>query len=100
VLIGCISAVHWRTDLYPEPQRFNPDRFLERSFSATEYLPFGGGARRCIGATLALYEMKLILANLLGQYSFELCPQSDRPIQPVRRGFTLGPERPVRLRLA
>ena len=100
VLIGCISAVHWRTDLYPEPQRFNPDRFLERSFSATEYLPFGGGARRCIGATLALYEMKLILANLLGQYSFELCPQCDRPIQPVRRGFTLGPERPVRLRLA
>jgi cytochrome P450 len=43
--------------------------------------------------------MKLILATLLQRCSLELCPGSDRPIQPRRRGFTLGPSRPVRLRL-
>jgi len=99
VLIGCIQAVHERPDLYPEPQRFAPERFLGRSYGPAEFLPFGGGARRCIGAALALYEMKLILATLLQRCSLELCPSSDRPIQPRRRGFTLGPSRPVRLRL-
>jgi len=100
VLLGCIQAVHERTDLYPDPGRFDPDRFLERSFGPGEFLPFGGGARRCIGAALALYEMKLILATLLRAVTLELTPASDRPNPPRRRGFTLGPTRPVRLRVA
>lgn len=99
VLIGCIQAVHERPDLYPEPQRFEPQRFLERSYGPAEFLPFGGGARRCLGAALAVYEMKLILATLLRRQPLELCPDSDRPIPPRRRGFTLGPSRPVLLRL-
>jgi hypothetical protein len=99
VLMGCIQAVHEREDLYPEPHRFNPDRFLDRSFGPGEFLPFGGGARRCIGAALALYEMKLILATIVQRFSFELCAQSDRQLTPRRRGFTLGPSRPVRLRV-
>ncbi|MEY3273035.1 MAG: hypothetical protein RLZZ341_1936, partial [Pseudomonadota bacterium] len=65
VVIGCIQAVHERPELYPDPQRFDPQRFLRRSFGPGEFLPFGGGARRCIGAALAVYEMKLILAALL-----------------------------------
>lgn len=97
VLMGCIQAVHEREDLYPEPGRFDPERFLQRSYGPGEFLPFGGGARRCIGAALALYEMKLILATLVQRFRFELCPQSDRPLAPRRRGFTLGPSRPVRL---
>lgn len=100
VLIGCIQAVHQRSDLYPEPQRFDPDRFLHRSFGPGEFLPFGGGARRCIGAALAVYEMKLILASLLRKHALALCPESDRPIAPRRRGFTLGPSQPVRLEVA
>ena len=99
VLIGCIQAVHERTDLYPEPHRFDPDRFLDRSFGPGEFLPFGGGARRCIGAALAVYEMKLILATLLRKRSFDLCSESDRPIKPRRRGFTLGPSRPILLQV-
>jgi cytochrome P450 len=99
VLLGCIQAVHRRADLYPEPHRFDPDRFLNRTYSAGEYLPFGGGARRCIGAALAVYEMKLILATLLESLDLTLMPGSDRPIAPRRRGFTLGPARPVRLRV-
>lgn len=97
VLIGCIQAVHERPDLYPNPLSFDPDRFLERSYGPGEFLPFGGGARRCLGAALAVYEMKLILATLLQRFPLALTPASDRPLPPRRRGFTLGPSRPVRL---
>jgi cytochrome P450 len=99
VLVGCIQAVHERPDLYPEPQRFAPERFLDRTYGPAEFLPFGGGARRCIGAALAVFEMKVILATLLQEVTLELWPSSDRPIQPRRRGFTLGPAQPVQLRL-
>ncbi|MEB3351107.1 MAG: cytochrome P450 [Cyanobacteriota bacterium] len=100
VLIGCIQAVHERPDLYPDPLRFDPERFLERSYGPGEFLPFGGGARRCLGAALAVYEMKLILATLLQRFTLALTPAADRPLPPRRRGFTLGPSRPVRLRVA
>jgi cytochrome P450 len=99
VLIGCIQAVHERSELYPDPLRFDPQRFLERSYGPGEFLPFGGGARRCLGAALAVYEMKLILATLLQGFSLRLTPASNRPLPPRRRGFTLGPSRPVRLQV-
>jgi cytochrome P450 len=99
VLLGCIQAVHERADLFPEPLSFNPQRFLERSYGPGEFLPFGGGARRCLGAALALYEIKLILATLLRQHRLALTPACDRPLPPRRRGFLLGPSRPVRLRV-
>jgi hypothetical protein len=99
VVIGCIQAVHERPELYPDPQRFDPQRFLRRSFGPGEFLPFGGGARRCLGAALAVYEMKLILATLLRQRHLALTPACDRPLPPRRRGFILGPARPVRLRV-
>lgn len=99
VLFGCIQAGHERAELYPDPQAFRPERFLERSFGPGEFLPFGGGARRCIGAALALYEVKLILATLLRQHRLALTPACDRPLAPRRRGFILGPSRPVRLRV-
>jgi len=99
VVIGCIQAVHERPELYPDPQRFEPERFLLRSYGASEFMPFGGGARRCIGAALAVFEMKLILATVLQRQALELCPSSDQPNPPRRRGFTLGPSRPVELRV-
>lgn len=99
VLFGCIQAVHERVDLYPDPGTFRPERFLERSFGPSEFLPFGGGARRCIGAALAMVEMKLILAILLRQHRLTLTPACDQPLPPRRRGFLLGPSRPVRLRV-
>lgn len=98
VLIGCIQAVHERQDLYPNPLRFDPQRFLERNYGPGEFLPFGGGARRCLGAALAVYEMKLILATLLQTRPLTLTAGSNRSLLPRRRGFTLGPSRPVRLR--
>lgn len=97
VLLVCIQSLHEREDLYPEPLRFNPDRFLGRSYGSHEFLSFGGGSRRCIGAALAVYEMKLILASLLRAGTYRLTPASDRSNLPRRRGFTLGPTHPVRL---
>ncbi len=88
MLVGCIYLLHHREDLYPQPSEFRPERFLERQYSAFEFMPFGGGARRCIGYALAMYELKIILGTLLTHYEFELV--SDRPAIPERRGITLG----------
>lgn len=90
----CIHLVHTREDLYPEPMRFRPERFLERSFSAAEYIPFGGGARRCIGAAFALYEMKIALATILKTVRIT----SDRP-HPERRNLAIGPAGGARVRV-
>ncbi|NUQ74749.1 MAG: cytochrome P450 [Polyangiaceae bacterium] len=81
--------LHMREDLYPEPEKFRPERFLERKYSPFEYIPFGGGARRCLGAAFAMYEMKIILGTLLRKY--RLRALGDKNIAMVRRGLTLGP---------
>ncbi|MFN6483336.1 MULTISPECIES: cytochrome P450 [unclassified Nostoc] len=93
----CIYLTHHRPDIYLEPQRFQPERFLERQFSPYEFLPFGGGNRRCLGMTFALFEMKLVLATILSQYSLELLDQV--PLKPVRRGIVFAPPGGVRLRV-
>jgi cytochrome P450 family 110 len=90
MLAPCIYLVHQREDLYPEPHQFKPERFLERQFSPYEFLPFGGGSRRCIGSAFSLFEMKLVLANILSNYRLALV--DDRPIRPIRRGVTMAPE--------
>ncbi|MGF1567152.1 MAG: cytochrome P450 [Nodosilinea sp.] len=88
VLVGCIYLLHHRPDLYPNPKEFRPERFIERQYSAFEFMPFGAGARRCIGAALAMYEMKIVLGTLLTE--FDLALTSDQPVPPQRRGITLG----------
>jgi cytochrome P450 len=94
-LIPCIYLTHRRADLYPEPTRFLPERFLERQYSPYEYLPFGLGQRGCIGGALAQFEMKLVLATILS--SWRLAPADRRPIKPVRRGVFAGPPPGLRL---
>jgi len=87
-LMGCIYLLHHRDDLYANPKQFRPERFLERQYSAFEFMPFGAGARRCVGAALAMYELKIVLGTLLAE--FELSLGSDQPVVPERRGVTLG----------
>ncbi len=88
-LLPCVYLTHHRPDLYPEPKRFKPERFLERQFSPYEYLPFGGGNRRCLGYAFALFEMKLVLAAVLSQMNLSLT--NTRPVRPVRRGVVFTP---------
>ncbi|MGB3297778.1 MAG: cytochrome P450 [Phormidesmis sp.] len=91
--LGCIFLTHQREDLYPNPEAFRPERFLENKFSPYEFIPFGNGARRCVGAALAQYEMKLAIATLVSHYQFRLADST--PELPKRRGVTLAPARGV-----
>jgi cytochrome P450 len=92
-----IGLVHGREDLYPEPARFRPERFLERKFSPFEFLPFGGGTRRCLGAAFALYEMKIVLATILHHHRLTLLEPG--PVRHVLRSGSLGAETGIRMRL-
>lgn len=87
-IIPSIYLAHHREEVFPQPNLFKPERFLERQFSAYEYLPFGGGNRRCIGLAFAQYEMKIALATILSQFQVSLVKK--RPMRPVRRGLTLA----------
>ncbi len=95
ILMGCIYLTHQREDLYPEPKKFKPERFLDRQFSPYEFLPFGGGTRRCVGMALAQFEMKLVLATILLHYQLALV--DNRPVRPQRRGVTLAPAGGVKM---
>jgi unspecific monooxygenase len=95
ILAPCIYLTHQREDLYPDPKRFKPERFLERQYSPYEYLPFGGGNRRCLGLALAQLEMKLVLATILSQYQLALA--DSQPVKPSRRGLTIAPAGGVRM---
>ncbi|MFB8787604.1 MAG: cytochrome P450 [Potamolinea sp.] len=95
MLAPSIYLTHHRQDIYPEPNRFKPERFLERQFSPYEYLPFGGGNRRCLGYAFALFEMKLVLATVLSR--FQLTLAETNPIKPVRRGITMTPSGGVKM---
>lgn len=97
LVVGCIYSLHQREELYPQPQVFRPERFLERQFSPYEFMPFGGGVRRCIGTALAQCEMKIVLGTILSKTEVSLT--SDRPVQPARRGPTLGQKTPVEINL-
>lgn len=94
-LTPCIYLTHHREDLYPEPKQFKPERFLKRQYTPYEYLPFGGGNRRCLGFALAQMEMKLVLATVLSNYELALCDR--RPEKPARRGVTLAPASGVKM---
>lgn len=91
------SLLHTRPDIYPEPQRFKPERFLERKFSPFEYTPFGGGARRCLGAAFATYEMKIVLGTILAHHRLVLAEPGE--VRPSRRNVVLGPATGVRVTL-
>jgi cytochrome P450 family 110 len=97
VVMGCIYLAHHRPDLYPEPDLFKPERFLEQQFSPYEYVPFGGGSRRCIGLALAQMELKLVLVEILTNCQTQLTDKL--PIAPARRGVTLAPRTGVNIKV-
>ena len=97
VLVPCIYLAHRQEITYKQPDKFIPERFLDRKFSAFEYLPFGGGYRGCIGSAFAVYEMKLILATIMQKFALQLVDK--KPVQPVRRGITIVPSGGVSMKV-
>lgn len=94
----CIFLTHRREDLYPQPDKFQPERFLNRKYSSYEFMPFGAGSRQCLGQVFALFEMKLILATILLNYRLQL--EEKASVAPARRGFLMGPQGGVKMSIA
>jgi cytochrome P450 len=89
VALACIYLAHRRPELWTEPARFDPGRFLGRRIDPYHYFPFGGGTRRCLGMAFAGYEMKIALATILSRVSLEPVPGTH--VRVVRRGVTFAP---------
>ena len=85
-----IGLVHCDPDRYPEPDRFQADRFIGKKCSPWEFMPFGGGHRRCLGAALASYELAIVLGTMVRELDLQL--MSTAPIRSVRRSITMAPE--------
>jgi cytochrome P450 len=89
IVAPSVYLVHRRPALYPEPARFLPERFASFKPGPSEWIPFGGGLRRCIGAAFAIYEMKMVLATLLGRIDARLAKDH---VGMTRRAITLTPK--------
>jgi cytochrome P450 len=90
-LAPCIYLIHRRADVYPDPYAFRPERFIEQPAGTYTWIPFGGGVRRCLGASFALFEMRVVLRELVAR--LELRAADSRPERITRRAITLVPER-------
>jgi len=89
IIAPSILLMHRREDLYPRPLEFRPERFLERPAGTYEWIPFGGGVRRCLGASFALFEMRAVLQAILR--GVRLAPTTAGPEGTRRRLVTLVP---------
>jgi cytochrome P450 len=90
ILVG-IVVTHHRPDVYADPFRFDPERFMGVKPSTSEWLPFGGGNRRCLGAALAMEEMRIVLGEIARRT--DLAVTDDEPERPKHRNVTMIPGR-------
>jgi cytochrome P450 len=97
VIAIMIVAIMKDARVFAEPERFRPERFLEKNFGVAEFLPFGGGARRCLGAAFAEAELALAVAEVALALQVELA--SAEPEYATRKNVTMGPARGVRIRI-
>ncbi len=95
LVMAAIAAIHFREDLYPDPEEFRPERFLQRTPDAYTWIPFGGGVRRCIGASFAQFEMRVIMRTILE--SARLRAASPRSERSKLRNVTSAPARGCRV---
>jgi cytochrome P450 len=91
VVAPSIWLMHRRPDVYPEPEAFRPERFLEQPAGTYTWIPFGGGVRRCLGASFAQFEMKQVLAAIVRQVA--LRPAEPAGERVMRRAITFTPEK-------
>jgi len=96
-LFVSIVMLHTNPELYPDPDVYRPERFLERKPKPWEFMPFGGGHRRCLGAAFAQFEAKIVVATLLSRLRFE--PLGTGGMATVRRNLSMAPADGVPLRV-
>lgn len=97
IVMPSIAAIHFREDLYPGPDEFRPERFLDGASESYAWIPFGGGVRRCIGASFAQYEMRVIMRAILERA--DLRAADPAPESPRMRNITVAPARGCRVLL-
>jgi cytochrome P450 len=85
-----IYLVHRNPEIYPEPERFRPERFIEQPAGTYTWIPFGGGVRRCLGAAFAQFEMSVVLRELVGRRRIR---PVGKPEHSVRSTITNVPNR-------
>jgi cytochrome P450 family 135 len=95
IVLLVIALVHRRADLWPDPEAFRPERFLEGQPEPYSWIPFGGGVRRCIGAAFAQYEMKVVLRTIMRRA--RLRTESSEDERGVLRHVTVVPARGARV---
>lgn len=94
VLIS-ILLVHHREDLYPEPFEFRPERWVDRKPGTYEWLPFGGGIRRCLGASLAMAEQRVVLGAMARR--LDITCEDPAPEATLHRNVTMIPRHGARI---
>jgi cytochrome P450 len=87
----CIHLMHRRADIYPDPRAFRPERFLEEPAGTYTWIPFGGGIRRCVGASFALQEMRIVLQAIVEHTRLRAPNPASEHV--TRRSITLVPDR-------
>lgn len=97
-LVGNAYLVHHDPEIYPDPYEFRPERFVDESPGTYTWIPFGGGRRRCLGASFAQLEMKLVLRAMFGQST--VLPCEKRAETARRRSITVSPRRGATVILA
>jgi cytochrome P450 len=95
LVLPAIIAIHHRPDLYPEPFEFRPERFLEGQGEGYAWIPFGGGVRRCLGASFAQYEMRIVLRAIVERAGLRAARPRPERLRP--RNITLAPARGARV---
>ena len=89
-VVPAIAAVHMREDIYPEPEEFRPERFLEERADTYAWIPFGGGIRRCVGAAFAEFEMRIVLREFVTRAALRAAAPAPEKIKV--RNITLAPQ--------